>query len=102
MIGQWIDAAVNEHARRFDPTPPRQRCEVILRLDDLVRVEQRADAADGIFVVTDIRSGYDDFVAAAEVERGANRIDRSSEVTLPRTSRNVPADPAKAPVVLVE
>jgi len=59
-------------------------------------------AADGIFVVADIRSGHNDFVAAAEVERCANRIDRSSEVTLPRTSRNVPADPAKAPVVFFE
>jgi len=43
MIRQRLDAPMQEHSPGVDPAPPRQRIEVILRLDDFVCVEQDID-----------------------------------------------------------
>ena len=76
VIGQRLDSAMDEHPSRLDPAPPRQRLEVILRLDDFVQVEQLADAVDGVGVVADVLVGHDDFVAAGDVDGGADGVDR--------------------------
>src|SRR5207253_7885322 len=55
VIGIRFDRAMDEHPSGLDPAPPRQRIEIILRLDDFVEIEEVADGGDLVRRVPDVR-----------------------------------------------
>src|SRR5207302_4245163 len=102
MIGQRLDAAMHEHASGLDPAPPRERFEVVLRLDDFMLVEQLADAFDCDGVIPNVLVGDDDLVATADVDGGADGIDASVEVSMPWPRGDMARHPTKDSAVALE
>ena len=102
VIGQRLDAAVHEHAAGFDAAPPRQRLEVVLRLDHFVRFEQLAERQKRSLPITDVAVRDDDVLARGEVGRGTERVERTVRSAVLRPRRQVPADPAQRAAVALE
>jgi hypothetical protein len=95
VIGQRLDAAMHEHPSRFDAAPPRERIEIVLRLDDFMRVEQRADVGQIRRTVTNVFARHDDFLGRCQPGRGADEIER-------RPNRDVTRHPAENAAILLE
>ena len=49
VIGQRLDTAMHQHAAGLDAAPPRQRLEVVLRLDHFMRFELLAERRECVF-----------------------------------------------------
>ena len=87
---------MHEDPSRFDRAPPWKRIDVVLRLDNLVQVEQSRKLIERFIGIANMRGRHDDFLARGETNGCANRI------ALLRTSNEVTRDPPQDAAVLIE
>jgi len=96
VIRLRLDAAVDEDASGVDAAPPRQRVEIILRLDHFVHLEEIAQPRHRLRRVADVFGGDDHFLARGHRRRAAREIGRHAR------NLQMPADPSQRAPVRIE